>query len=320
MKILKKLEKKYKNFFKNKTFQKELKKYKDSIYFKEKSQTKYRSKRNKFKLFEKRLQFENTFTQIKWLNLYYFIIWFVLILSSLYIVLFSDYFSVKNIDIIKNDSWVNINLAYKSVEDIRYSPLIFTDKKEIKQKILSFQPNISNVEISKILPNNLKIILTSFDKLFYFENDWKKYEILENWSVIPTSTIQKENIIKIKWLSLYWFIDYKIIFDWATLKSIFNALNYLKENNSFVQVKELTYYLKEYEFHILTQDNITILFDLTKDIKPQVEKLDIFYKNYQNQIKAWITYIDLRIEDKLIYCPEDKYKICKNNLDSVYWK
>ena len=43
---------------------------------------------------------------------------------------------------------------------------------------------------------------------------------------------------------------------------------------------------EEYEFHILTQDDITILFDLTKEIKPQIEKLDIFYKNYQSQSKS----------------------------------
>lgn len=320
MKLLKNLEKKYKNFFNKKNFQRELKKYKDSIYFTEKKYKKYISKRNKFKLFAKKLEFENNLNKIKWLNLYYFLIWSLLILSSLYIILFSDYFSVKNIDVIKNDSWVNINLVYKSVEDVRYSPLVFIDKNEIKDKILSFQPNINKIEIQKILPNNLKIILTSFEKLFYFENDWKKYEILSNGSVIPTATIKKENTIKIKWLSLYGFIDYKIIFDWSILKSINNTVKYINENNTLVKIKNITYYLKEYEFHILTQDDITILFDLTKEIKPQIEKLDIFYKNYQSQIKSWISYIDLRVDDKLIYCPKDKYNNCEKNLESIYWK
>jgi len=320
MKLLKNLEKKYKNFFNKKNFQRELKKYKDSIYFTEKKYTKYISKRNKFKLFAKKLEFENTFNQIKWLNLYYFLIWAILILSSIYIILFSDYFSVKNIDVIKNDSWVNINLVYKSIEEVRYSPLVFVDKNEIRDRILSFQPNINKVEVQKILPDNLKIILTSFEKLFYFENDWKKYEILSNGSVIPTSTIKKENTIKIKWLSLYWFIDYKIIFDGSVLKSISNAIKYISENNSLVKIKDITYYLKEYEFHIITHDDITILFDLTKEIKPQIAKLDIFYKNYQTQIKSWISYIDLRIDDKLIYCPKNKYNTCEKNLESIYWK
>jgi cell division septal protein FtsQ len=89
-----------------------------------------------------------------------------LILASLYTVIFSHYFSLKTVDIIRNDEFVNIDLAYRSIENIRLKPMVFIDKTDIKNFIVSHQPNIQNVEIRKIYPSNIKITLSSFKELY----------------------------------------------------------------------------------------------------------------------------------------------------------
>ena len=45
---------------------------------------------------------------------------------------------------------------------------------------MAYQPNLNSITINKILPNNLKIVLGSYKKIFYFEKENKKYEALEN--------------------------------------------------------------------------------------------------------------------------------------------
>ena len=319
-KIINKYIKKYLNEFKNIKFRKKLRNEKQKLYIKyHQTENKFRSTRNKFKLLKTKLEFENTFQTIKKVNFYYYLIWILLLLSSWYILFFSDYFSIKTIDVIRNDPWVNINLAYKSVEDFRYIPIIFADKKAIEDKIMAYQPNLNSITINKILPNNLKIVLGSYKKIFYFENENKKYEALENWTVIPTSSVDEKNKINVKWLWVIWVLDYKIIFNENQLDKIRQTLDLLKTKNSFFSIKELTYYKKEAELHIKTSDDIIIIFDLTKEINVQIEKLNIFYKKYQNVIKSWIIYIDLRINEKLIYCSTETQNSCINNLKLIYW-
>ena len=41
-------------------------------------------------------------------------------------------FSIKNIDIIKQDNVINIDLSYRSIEGIRYKPILLQDKEKIK--------------------------------------------------------------------------------------------------------------------------------------------------------------------------------------------
>lgn len=319
-KIINKYIKKYLNEFKNIKFRKKLRAEKQKLYIRyHQTENKFRSTRNKFKLLKTKLEFENTFQTIKKVNFYYYLTWILLLLSSWYILFFSDYFSIKTIDVIRNDPWVNINLAYKSVEDFRYIPIIFADKKVIEDKIMAYQPNLNSITINKILPNNLKIVLGSYKKIFYFENDNKKFEALENWTVIPTSSVDEKNKINVKWLWFIWVLDYKIIFNENQLEKIGQTLDLLKTKNSFFSIKELTYYKKEAELHIKTSDDIIIIFDLTKEINVQIEKLNIFYKKYQNVIKSWIIYIDLRINEKLIYCSTENKNSCFNNLKLIYW-
>lgn len=317
IKIISKFFKKIKNI----KYTKKLALEKRKLYVKDDNifKNKYIKKnRNKFKLFKTKLEFENTFQDIKNINIYYYIMWLFLIISSLYLFIFSHYFSIKNIDIIRQDDLVNINIAYNSIENIRYKPLIFVNKEEIKNYILAHQPNILDIYIRKILPDSLKIILQSSESVFSF-NLWDKiYEITKNWTVIPGK--EKENITKIKivWFDNLWIIDYKKIFDEYYINQIIQLLYQLNQKISLLIHKNYTYYKKEAELHIITEKWTIIIFDLNKDINIQIEKLNIFYKEYISKVKNAIIYIDLRINQKVIYCDSSNEFQCRLNLNSIY--
>lgn len=322
---------KIKNFLKkyyfkisNLKYKRNLKQLKSKLYINTDSSKKYISSRRKdwFKFLKTKLQFDNGYEQIKKLNLYYYLIWLFLILSTIYIVVFSHYFSVKKIDIIWLDETININLAYKSAQNILYTPLIFVDKEKLKNNIIANQPNLKNISIYSILPDTIKITAKSYESNLYFKFDKKAYEITENWVFVPTNWHQEKSynkfLINIKWLDTLWYLDYKKMLSQNYIQNINLIIKYIKEKNSFIKIDSINYYKKEAELHIKDISGTILIFDLNKDINIQIQKLNIFYKKYYSKIKLWIIYLDLRINEKIIYCPRSSEFDCKENLRYIY--
>lgn len=299
-------------------FKKNLKKEKSKLYMNNDWSNAYKSRRNKFKLFKSKLEFENTFEEIKKINVYYYILWTFLILSSMYVLFFSHYFSIKNIDIIRQDDIINIDLSYRSIENIRYKPILTEDKEEIKSRLIAHQPNIKDIYIRKILPDNIKIVLTSYKSDFWFEEGWKTYLLTENWVVVPWKIKNWLTKINIKNKDNLWIIDYKKIFKSDYIMKIRDIIKLINEKNSFIKITEINYYKKESELHITNKDWTIIIFDLNKEPQIQVEKLNIFYKKYLSKIKLWIIYIDLRVNEKIYYCATDNEFQCRVNLKNIY--
>lgn len=320
--IIERYIKKIKKNFQNRKYKAEIKKQKKKLYIIWWDETKYwkrSSRRDKFKLFKTKLEFDNTFNWIKKISLYYYLIWIFLMLSSAYVVVFSHYFSLKTVDVIRNDELVNIDLAYRSIESIRLKPMVFIDKEDIKKSILSHQPQIKDVEVRKIYPSNIKITIWSFKSLYNTKIEWKYYEITSNWVLIPTNET-KENLLKINWIVDFWVLDYKNLLKEEYINKIKNIESLIKANNSFINIKEMVYYKKERELHIIDDKSTKFIFDLTKEPIIQVEKLNIFYKEYLNNVAQKIVYIDLRINERVIYCSVENEFQCEENLKSIYWK
>lgn len=299
-------------------FKRNLKKEKSKLYMTESGEGNFVSRRNKFKFFKNKLEFQNTFQEMKNINTYYYVFWTFLLLSSMYVLFFSHYFSIKNIDIIRQDDIINIDLSYRSIESIRYKPILTEDKQKIKEYLMNHQPNIKDVYIRKILPDNIKIILSSYKSDFMFEKDGKNYLITENGVVVPTKPKQELIKINVKNLDNVWIIDYKQIFKDEYIAKIKDIITQIREKNSFVKINEINYYKKEAELHLTNKDGTVIIFDLTKEVKVQIEKLNIFYKEYLKKIKLWIIYIDLRVNEKIYYCSSENEFQCKVNLRNIY--
>lgn len=298
-------------------FKKKLKKEKSKLYIND-TNTNYSSKRNRFKFFKNKLEFENTFTEITNIHTYYYMFWTFLFLGVLYVLFFSHYFSIKNIDIIRQDDRVNIDLSYKSIDYVRYKPILNQDKNIIKEKLLAHQPNIKEIYIRKILPDNLKIQISSYPGILSFEKDERNYIITENGVSVPGKHSDEYIKINLKLKDNLWVIDYKKIFQEEYVNKIADIVKLIVQNNSFIEIKEVNYYKKESEVHIIDNNGTVIIFDLNKEIPIQIQKLNIFLKEYRNKIKLWIIYIDLRINEKIFYCSTENEFQCKVNLKNIY--
>lgn len=299
-------------------FKKKLKEEKSKLYITNDSSWNFKTNRNKFKFFKSKLEFANTFEEIKKINVYYYILGTFLILSSMYVLFFSHYFSIKTIDILRQDDIINIDLSYKSIENIRYKPILTEDKEEIRKNLVAHQPNIKDIYIRKILPDNIKITISSYKSNFLFEREWKNYLITENWVVVPTQLKKGFTKINIKYKDNISILDYKKIFKEEYIVKIKNIIDLIHEKNVFVKIQEINYYKKESELHIATKDGTILIFDLNKEPQVQIEKLNIFYKKYVSKVKIWIIYIDFRVNEKIFYCATDNEFQCRINLKNIY--
>jgi|GEM_PF-974073 len=189
----------YTLFFRNIRFKKRLKAERKRLYGWYQQETpKFHTRRNKYKLFTLKLHFDNASNEIKNLNTYYIILGVILTLASIYLAFFSQYFQVKNINIVRQDDLLNINMAYRSVEGFRYKPIFLTNTPEMEQLILTHQPNIVKIQARKLLPDTIQVIAESSPKVFVFKRESQSYAITKNGVLVPTNTQKGDAIIEVK--------------------------------------------------------------------------------------------------------------------------
>jgi cell division septal protein FtsQ len=95
--------------------------------------------------------------------------------------------------------------------------------------------------------------------------------------------------------------DRQIIIGKEHMDYISDAMRYF--NNTFpMQVKSVRYLGVAREMHIKTDNNIVVWLTFEKDYEEQLDKLNVIYKTAELD-KEDIAYIDLRVKEKVIYCP-----------------
>ncbi len=316
-KILQQLKKHYKKIL-NYKYRKKIRSEKSKLFIQEKEIPRFQSKRTSFHLFKNKLEFRDEWENPKNYYVYYIVIWVFLILSTIYVMMFTHYFSLKTIDIIRLDENVNIDLSYKSIDNFRFQPILLIKKEDIHRNLLSHQPNIKDIQIKKILPSNIKIIVSSHENMFQFDFDNKKYIITKNGTLIPQKEESKLPSLKIIWLDTFWVIDYKKYFDEEIIAKISDILTNIESNFDQLQIQSLEYYKKEQELHILDEKWVRFLFHLEESPLPQIEKLKIFYTEYISKVKFALVYVDLRINERIIYCSKETEFQCNQNLNFLY--
>ena len=95
--------------------------------------------------------------------------------------------------------------------------------------------------------------------------------------------------------------DREIVIPKEEMDYIFDSMRYF--NNTFeMQITSAKYLPIAREIHFKTDSNIWIWLSLEKDYKNQIDKLKTIYETAELN-KEEIKYIDLRISEKVIYCP-----------------
>ena len=196
---------------------------------------------------------------------------------------------------------------------------MLSNEQTIGNSIRSYQENIQDVSISRKLPNKLDVVISSYDPIFNTKLNDKNYIIVENGSFIPEkenpelrnlTIITKKNSTSIP--------DYKKTIDLEYMNQIRSIYNEIKINIIRIQIKDIVYYPVEREVIVLIEGGTKLIFDLEKEIIPQVKRLAIFdTENIKIDLPGMI-YIDLRVQNKVFYCTTETEYQCVINLKNIY--
>jgi len=250
--------------------------------------------------------------------IYFSLIW--IIFSLILFLIFGPFLKVKKIEILKTDYITNLDIAYKSIDNIREKSLFFLDFDNIKQNLKTYQKNIDKIWIKLILPNTIEITLSSYLDVFNTNINWKNYIVTENWVLVPNKTSPELKNIeifhnKINKISI---LDYKKVFKTKYIKNINYLIYKLEENILNLKIDNLKYYKNERELHIVSNSWINMIFDLNSDIDYQIKSSVIFNKEHYSISKWWLVYIDFRIKNKIYYCSEEIINTCISHLKRLY--
>lgn len=95
--------------------------------------------------------------------------------------------------------------------------------------------------------------------------------------------------------------DREIIIPVVDMDYIIDSIKYFS-NLMQMEVTSVLYLPIAREVHLKTTDNLTLWLSTAKDYKEQIDKLHTIYKVAEFD-KEDLAYIDLRIKEKIIYCP-----------------
>lgn len=233
-------------------------------------------------------------------------------------VLFTPLLNIKTINIETTDEITSKDIAYRSLESIRWKHLLFTEKIDIETPLKNYQKNIKDVEVDFKLLNSINITLSSYRPIFKTIINEKIYMITENGVFIPwdNDELKKINImIDKKEISI---LDYKQILNQEYIKRIDEIYKKIIDKLIVLGVKDLDYFVTERELILTTNNNSKIIFDLEWEIDFQIAKLIEFHKEQQDLIENPVVYIDLRIMNKIYFCPLKEEFQCKYNLKKIY--
>ena len=116
-------------------------------------------------------------------------------------------------------------------------------------------------------------------------------------------------------------IDYKKIIDNNIIEKITFLEKQITYNLITLNIRKVEYFKIENELHIITNNNHRLIYDLSKNLKEQIDKTILLYnkKWYKKVNFTWLVYVDFRLEDKVFLCEQSEEQYCKKNLFRIYW-
>ncbi len=251
-------------------------------------------------------------------------IYLCIICASLWWIIFLlqwKYFWIETINIKSPDNIWDINIAYKSLDRMRWKNIFLLNKNDIKSSIQRYQTNIATVSVKKQIPNTLTVYLYSYPIALYanfWEND--TYAITSNGVAIPkTHSLKEEWKLQIKIQNTNQnnvsVNEYKSVLSVWYLNNTINLIESFKNNFLDKKIQEIILFQVENELHIIWENKTHYIFDLKEDVHTQIKKLAVYTEKQPNTSSV---YIDLRIKDTLFDCQTDMSYQCQKNLTNIY--
>lgn len=262
----------------------------------------------------------------------------MLILLSVYIVAFSPYFKISPNQVMVEamTPWVDIGIAYRSLEGIYGQSIFLLDEADIARRLQLSLRNLERVSIDRYYPNGVKVLITGTPILLdttITGIDAKRWWLSNNGILIPekdlwdTKVKYHLDIVKPALIGDL-FLSYKQAIEESDMHTILEILQIFSTEWSTLTLDHSRYYGAENELHLILKSGTHIILALQddsesrnwttpKNIIDQITTLRTYIsENTAKIIDESIVYIDARIPFKLFVC-SDKI-LCQKNLSLIY--
>ncbi len=263
----------------------------------------------------------------------------LIFLGLIFFLVFSSKFSINKIDIARNNLYINSATISTLLAPYKGDSIFFFSKSKAQELIQKKYPEFSKVEIRKLLPDRIKVELETYDiianvKAYYtlpkvdetaaFSKDAEQDSFDKEFGTTTTSKKQLNPIkqeaqlnsigqaifdrevnpdlmtITIEGLSQP-IEDRQIIVPKEDMAYITDTLKYF-HNIIQTEIKQVKYFPIANEVHLTTDKNLTLWLLTKKPYKEQLDRFNTIYKAKKLD-KVDIAYMDLRVTEKVIYCP-----------------
>lgn len=222
----------------------------------------------------------------------------LLITLVTYIVIFSPYFRISPNKILVHaeTQGVDTNIVYRAVEHIHGESIFTLNEKLIATKIRENLQNTASINITKLYPNGLKILIKSlpidFDATI-FGIDNKRWGISSNGVLVPLSDLKDENLQKhIKIISpeleTELILNYKKVISTKIMFVIAKIFEVFENEWTDLRIAQANYFSVENELHITLESNTKIIFALQEETHSSTLA---FSDNLLKQLVTLQTYI-----------------------------
>lgn len=262
----------------------------------------------------------------------------LLLLLSTYIIVFSPYFKISPNRVLIEPvvQWIDLSIAYRSIEDIYGKSIFLLDEKSIALKIKESLQNTENIRIDRLFPNGVKILIKSLPMPFDttiagIEN--KRFWLSSNGVLVPISDI-KDTVfdrhieVVAPDLRSEMFLGYKKILSDRTMFLISKTFEVFEHEWKDLTIARWRFFPLENELHLILESNTKIILAFHDEnntpsghvpniLIDEFLTLKTYITNHRNRMTdGSIAYIDARIPGKLFICSD--HAQCQQNLILVY--
>lgn len=217
------------------------------------------------------------------------IVFLVLLTGLSYLFFYSPVFKIKNV-------LIDGLASNQELEGLKGKNILFISSGKIKGELEKNYPELNIVQISRGLPDTLRVKLDERQSSMLWQTRNKDY-LVDNSGIIYKEVDGVSDLLKIKDNK-----DLEVTLNKPVVTE--NFINFLNDvNSNFNQSTNLSidhYEINETIFQIDAVTNLgwKIIFDVTRSGKDQLADLSQFLKDHQSEIKD---YVDIRVEGRVYY-------------------
>jgi len=214
--------------------------------------------------------------------------------------LFSPYFTLKKITVVRDNPNLDASQIEKSLEDFYDKNLFFLPRDQILKKLRSDFAEFREIEISEKWPDGIELKISvspPFANLLNTET--ANFSVISEDGVILAESSRK-NLPTIKIFQRKKPISPREKFlKKTTLLRIEKSQNFIK-NQLKLRLAETRYLTAAREIHLVTEDGAVIWIDAQIEVDPQLRKLELAADEIGLYSKKF-EHIDLRIPEQIFW-------------------